>query len=63
MSLRKKVVVASKKNLENTYKELRSLGLENLANPKNLKIHDVEISSSYNDNKSSYGNSSFLYLT
>ena len=39
------VVVGSKKNLQNTYESLRSLGLENLANPKNLKIHDLEISS------------------
>ena len=39
------ILVGSKKNLQNTYKHLRSLGLENLANPKNLKIHDLEISS------------------
>ena len=32
-------VVGSKKNLQNTYNQLRSLGLKNLANPKNLKIH------------------------
>ena len=57
------ILVGSKKNLQNTYKHLRSLGLENLANPKNLKIHDLEISSSDNDSKSSYGNSSFQYLT
>ena len=56
------ILVGSKKNLQNTYKHLRSLGLENLANPKNLKIHDLEISSSNNDPKSSYGNSSFYYL-
>ena len=56
------ILVGSKKNLQNTYKYLRSLGLENLANPKNLKIHDLEISSSDNDPKSSYGNSSFQYL-
>jgi len=56
------ILVGSKKNLQNTYKYLRSLGLENLANPKNLKIHDLEISSSGNDPKSSYGNSSFQYL-
>ena len=29
------IVVGSKKNLQNTYEHLRSLGLENLANPKN----------------------------
>jgi len=57
------ILVGSKKNLQNTYKYLRSLGLENLANPKNFKIHDLEISSSGNDPKSSYGNSSFQYLT
>ena len=55
-------LVGSKKNLQNSYNYLRSLGLENLANPKNLKIHDLEISSSNNDPKSSYGNSSFYYL-
>ncbi len=57
------ILVGSKKNLQNQYKYLRSLGLENLANPKNLKILDLEISSSDNDPKSSYGNSSFFYLT
>ena len=57
------ILVGSKKNLQNTYKHLRSLGLENIANPKNFKIHDLEISSSDNDSKSSYGNSSFQYLT
>ena len=57
------ILVGSKKNLQNTYEYLRSLGLENLANPKNFKIHDLEISSLDNDSKSSYGNSSFQYLT
>jgi len=56
-------LVGSKKNLQNTYAHLKSLGLENLANPKNLKIHDLEISSLNNDPKSNYGNSSFQYLT
>ena len=37
-------LVGSKKNLQNTYEHLRSLGLENLANPKNLKIQDIAIS-------------------
>ena len=56
-------LVGSKNNLLNTYEHLRSLGLENLANPKYLKIEDLEISPSDNDPKSSYGNSSFQYLT
>ncbi len=56
------ILVGSKKNLQNTYENLRSLGLENLANPKNLKIQDIEICPSNNDPKSSYGDSSFQYL-
>jgi 4-hydroxythreonine-4-phosphate dehydrogenase len=55
-------LVGSKKNLQNTYRYLRSLGLKNLANPKYLKIHDLEISSNSFSN-SNYGNSSFYYLT
>ena len=56
------IIVGSKKKLQNTYIHLRSLGLENLANPKNLNIHDLEISSSGSESKTSYGNSSFYYL-
>ena len=55
-------LVGSKKNLQNTYSHLRSLGLENVANPKHLNIHDLTISSSKNNSKSSYGDSSFFYL-
>jgi len=57
------ILVGSKKNLQNTYLHFRSLGLENLANPQELNIHDIEISSSANYSQSSYGNSSFYYLT
>ena len=56
------ILVGSRKNLQNTYKYLKSLGLENLANPKNLKIHDLEIPSSDNNPQTNYGNSSFQYL-
>ena len=57
------ILVGSKKNLQNTYKHLRNLGLKNLVNPNNLEIHDPEISLTNNESKSSYGNSSFYYLT
>ena len=57
------VVVGSKKNLYNTYSHLKSLGLGNIANPKNLQIYDLKIASSDKNSKSSYGNSSFHYLT
>ena len=45
------ILLGSKKNLQNTYEHLRSLGLENLANPKNLKIQDIEICPSNNDSR------------
>jgi len=57
------VLVGSRKNLQKTYTQLNSLGLKNLANPNNLQIHDLEICSSDSESKSSYGNSSFYYLT
>ena len=57
------IIVGSKKNLQNTYTHLRGLGLENLANPNNLQIHDLKISSSDNESKSGYGDASFYYLT
>ena len=56
-------LVGSKKNLLNTYKNLKALGLKKLANPNSLQIYDLEISQSDNKSKSSYGNSSFYYLT
>ena len=48
-------LVGSKKNLLNTFNQLKALGLEKLANPNSLKIYDLEISSSDNNPKSSYG--------
>ena len=56
------LVVGSKKNLQNTYTHLKSLGLKNIANPNNLQIHDLEISPSDSGSKSNYGDSSFNYL-
>ena len=35
------ILVGSKKNLNITYTNLRNLGLENLANPNNLEIHEA----------------------
>ena len=56
-------LVGSKRNLLNTYKHLKSLGLEKLADPNSLQIYDLEISPFNDESKSSYGNSSFYYLT
>ena len=56
-------LVGSKKNLLNTYRHLKTLGLEKIANPNSFQIYDLEISPSNDKSKSSYGNSSFYYLT
>ncbi|MDC3019566.1 4-hydroxythreonine-4-phosphate dehydrogenase PdxA [Prochlorococcus sp. AH-736-E15] len=56
------ILVGSKKKLQQTYKQLRSLGVKNLANPDNLNIHDLVIPS-IDNSKSGYGDSSFCYLT
>ena len=57
------ILVGSKKNLKKNFIELRSLGLKNIVNPDNLEIEDLEISTSDNISKTSYGNSSFYYLS
>ena len=46
-------LVGSKKNLLNTYNQLKALGLEKLANPNSLKIYDLEISPSDDKSKNS----------
>ena len=56
------ILVGSKKSLQNTYVNLKSLGLQNIANPDDLQIHDLEISAPHNCSKSSYGDLSFNYL-
>ena len=55
------ILVGSKINLQNTYRNLRNLGIENLANPQNLEIHNLEISLPESNYKSCFGNSSFYY--
>ena len=56
------ILVGSLNNLQKTYKNLISCGVKNIANPSDLQIHDLKISSN-NEFKSSYGDSSFYYLT
>ena len=57
------ILVGSKKNLQNAYTHFKTLGVEKLADPNSLKIQDLEISSSFDKSKASYGDSSFHYLT
>ena len=56
------LIVGSKKKLENTYKELKSLGVGNLADPYNYQIYDMQIPCETKNQKKSNGNASFYYL-
>ena len=56
------IIVGSKNNLENTYKNLKSLGVKNIVDPNNYQIHDIKIPFEINKQKKSNGNASFFYL-
>jgi len=56
------VIVGSKNNLENTYKNLKSLGFENIVDPNDYLIHDIKIPFEINKPRKSNGNASFFYL-
>ncbi len=56
------LIVGSQINLENTYKNLKSLGVENIVDPCNCKIYDIKIPFEINHPKKNNGNASFLYL-
>ena len=56
------IIVGSKINLQNTYKNLKSLGVGDIADPSNFKIDDIKIPFEINKPKKSHGNSSFFYL-
>ena len=56
-------IVGSKQNLMNTYKSLKMIGVNNIANPDELDIKNIEVSKFDNANwKTNCGNSSFIYL-
>ena len=56
-------IVGSKKNLINTYKSLKLIGIKNIANPNELDIEDIEVPKINNSSwKTNCGNSSFIYL-
>jgi len=56
------IIVGSKINLENTFNNLKSLGIENIVDPNNYQVHDIKIPFEINKQKKSYGNASFFYL-
>ena len=51
------IIVGSKNNLENTYKNLKSLGIKNIVNPDNYNVYDIEIPFEINKQRKMYGNS------
>ena len=55
-------IVGSKINLENTYQNLKSLGVRKIVDPNNYKIYDMKIPFKINNQKQSNGDASFLYL-
>ena len=57
------LIVGNKKNLISKYLFLKSIGIKKIANPDQLKIEDLKISTaSVEEPSSSTGNASFLYL-
>ena len=56
------IIVGSKNILENTFKNLKSLGVKNIVDPNNYQIHDIKIPFEINKPKKSNGNASFFYL-
>ncbi len=56
------IIVGSKINIKNTYKNLKALGVENIVDPDNYQICDIKIPYEINKKKESNGNASFFYL-
>ena len=56
------LLVGSKKILQDTYINLKSLGVENIVDPNNYEINDINIPFGISNPKISFGNASFHYL-
>jgi len=56
------LIVGSKKILQDTYINLKSLGVENIVDPNNYEIQDINIPFGISNPKISFGNASFHYL-
>ena len=56
------LIVGSKKNLDTTFKTLKSAGIKNIADPNNYEICDIEIPFDITQQQKSNGESSFNYL-
>ena len=55
-------IVGSTKILQDTYINLKSLGVKNIVDPNNYEIHDINIPFEISNPKISFGNASFHYL-
>ena len=56
-------IVGSKRNLIDTYKSLKLIGIKKIANPDELDIENIEVPKIDNANiRTNCGNSSFIYL-
>ena len=56
------LLVGSKKILQDTYINLKSLGVENIVDPNNYEINDINIPFDISNPTISFGNASFHYL-
>ena len=56
------LIVGSQIKLENTYKNLKSLGVDDIVDPKDYKIYNIEAPFESNQPKKNNGNASFFYL-
>ena len=56
------LIVGSQTNLENTYRNLKSLGIDDIVDPSNYSIFDIKIPFEIKKPKKSHGNASFYYL-
>ena len=56
------LIVGSKLNLIETYKQLKSLGIKDIVDPSKYQIYDIKIPFEINNPRKSNGNASFFYL-
>ena len=56
------ILVGSKKNFENTYQNLKNLGIKNIIDPNNFQIFDIDEPENLKKTKKNFGEASFNYL-
>jgi len=56
------IIIGSKKNLQNTYLQLKSLGIRDIVDPNNYEIYELREDFEIDNERVNYGNLSFHYL-